>query len=192
MTNTPLADALAALRRGDIIGIPTDTVYGIAADPMQRSAVGRLFVAKGRPEIKPIPILGASIEDLGRVAVIHEDISAIAARHWPGGLTLILPRAPAMPDWVGDPGRNTVGVRVPDHPVAREILTESGPLAVTSANRSSAEPALDSAGAMGSLGDSIAVYLPGVASGGEASTVVDLSGEEPKILRQGPVDWLTP
>ncbi len=192
MPRTSLADALHALRRGDIIGLPTDTVYGIAADPMQRSAVGRLFLAKGRPEIKPIPILAASIEDVRRVAVMDDDISAIAGRHWPGGLTLILPRAPGMPDWVGDSGRNTVGVRIPDHPVAQEILTESGPLAVTSANRSSAEPALDSAGAMESLGDSIAVYIPGVASGGEASTVVDLSGEEPKILRQGPVEWLTP
>ncbi|MEE8498261.1 MAG: L-threonylcarbamoyladenylate synthase [Acidimicrobiia bacterium] len=189
---TDIGPALHALRRGDIIGLPTDTVYGIAADPMQRSAVERLFVAKGRPEIKPIPILAASLEAVRRVAVMEEAVSAMAGRYWPGALTLILPRAPGMPDWVGDPVLNTVGVRIPDHPVAREILTEAGPLAVTSANRSSVKPALDSAGAIEALGDSIAVYLPGVASGGEASTVVDLSGEEPRILRQGPVEWVTP
>jgi tRNA threonylcarbamoyl adenosine modification protein (Sua5/YciO/YrdC/YwlC family) len=188
---TDIGPALAALRRGEVIGLPTDTVYGIAADPMQRSAVERLFVAKDRPEIKPIPILAASIEDVRRVAVIDDDVSAIAGRHWPGGLTLILPRAPAVPDWVGDPGRNTVGVRIPDHPVALEVLTAAGPLAVTSANRSSEKPAIDAAGAAESLGDSIAVYLPGVAGGGESSTIVDLSGHEPRILRHGPVEWVT-
>ena len=192
MPNTPLADALAALRRGDIIGLPTDTVYGIAADPMQRSAVERLFIAKDRPQIKPIPILAASIEDVGRIAVIDDDVSAIAARHWPGDLTLILFRAPTVPDWVGDPRRNTVGVRIPDHPVALEILAAAGPLAVTSANRTSEKPAIDSAGAIESLGDSIAVYLPGAAGGGKASTIVDLSGDEPRILRQGSVEWVTP
>jgi len=192
MPNTFLADALAALHRGEIIGLPTDTVYGIAADPMQRSAVERLFTAKGRPAIKPIPILAASIEDLRRFVVMDDDVSAIAGRHWPGGLTLILLRAPAMPDWVGDPGRDTVGVRIPDHPVAQEILTAAGPLAVTSANRSAEEPALDAAGAIETLGDSIAVYLPGVASGGEASTIVDLSAREPRILRQGSVEWMVP
>lgn len=192
MPNTPLADALAALRRGHIIGLPTDTVYGIAADPMQRSAVERLFIAKDRPQIKPIPILAASIEDVRRIAVIDDDVSAVAARHWPGDLTLILFRAPALPDWVGDLRRNTVGVRIPDHPVALEILAAAGPLAVTSANRTSEKPAIDSAGAIESLGDSIAVYLPGAAGGGKASTIVDLSGDEPRILRQGSVEWVTP
>ncbi len=192
MPNTSLADALAALHRGDIIGLPTDTVYGIAADPMQRSAVERLFTAKGRPAIKPIPILAASIGDVRRFAVMDDDVAAIAGRHWPGGLTLILLRTPATPGWIGDPGRNTVGVRIPDHPVAREMLTAAGPLAVTSANRSAEEPALDAAGAIETLGDSIAVYIPGVASGGEASTIVDLSGSEPRILRQGSVEWMVP
>ena len=188
---TDLRSALGALAAGEIIGLPTDTVYGIAADPMQHSAVERLFVAKDRPEIKPIPVLAASIEDVRRVAVIEDDVSTIAGRHWPGGLTLILPRAPAVPDWVGDPGRDTVGVRIPDHPVALEILTAAGPLAVTSANRSSEKPAIDAAGAKESLGNVVAVYLPGVAGGGEASTIVDLSGHEPRILRQGPVEWVT-
>ena len=192
MPNTSLADAVAALHRGEIIGLPTDTVYGIAADPMQRSAVERLFAAKGRAAIKPIPILAASIGDVRRFAVMDDGVAAIAGRHWPGGLTLILLRAPAMPDWVGDPGRNTVGVRIPDHPVAQEILTAAGPLAVTSANRSAEEPALDAAGAIETLGDSIAVYLAGVASGGEASTIVDLSGRDPRILRQGSVEWMVP
>ncbi len=181
--------ALAALRRGQIIGLPTDTVYGIGADPMQYSAVEQLFAAKQRPEIKPVPILGATMEDLSGLALIDADIGSLASRHWPGALTLILRRAPGVPQWVGDDVRDTVGVRIPDHPLALEVLAAAGPLAVTSANRSAGEPANDAAAAQAALGSSVEVYLPGSAGGGLASTVVDLSGEEPRILRAGPVEW---
>lgn len=186
---TAMEDALGALRAGEIIGLPTDTVYGIAADPMQRSAVRCLFEAKGRPEIKPIPILAATVADVRRFAELDEKVAAIADRHWPGGLTLILHRVSGTPAWVGDPGPNTVGVRIPDHPLALEMLAASGPLAVTSANRSSEPPAFDALAARQKLGDSVAVYLPGSADGGAASTVVDLTGGEPRVLRRGIVDW---
>ncbi len=189
MPSVSLEPALEALRSGEIIGVPTDTVYGIAADPMQRSAVERLFTAKRRPGIKPIPILVASIEDARRIAVIDEGAAATATRHWPGGLTLILPRVVDLPDWVGDSQRNTVGVRIPNHAIALQLLAVSGPLAVTSANRSGADPAIDRSEAEEALGDSVAAYLPGRGSGGAASTVVDLSGAKPRTLRKGPVDW---
>jgi tRNA threonylcarbamoyl adenosine modification protein (Sua5/YciO/YrdC/YwlC family) len=186
---TTIEAALAALRQGQIIGLPTDTVYGIGADPMQYSAVEKLFAAKQRSEIKPIPILGATIEDLSRVALIDADLGSLAARHWPGALTLILRRAPGVPEWVGDGIRDTVGVRIPDHSVALEVLAAVGPLAVTSANPSAGNPTNDAAAAEAVLGASVEVYLPGSAGGGLASTVVDLSGGSPRILRAGPVEW---
>jgi len=191
MSCAAIKPAIEAIRNGEIIGLPTDTVYGIGADPMQRSAVERLFAAKQRPGINPIPILAATIEGVRRVAVIADDVATLAVRHWPGGVTLILPRNPCVPEWVGDPRRNTVGVRIPDHPTALAVLAVAGPLAVTSANRSAAEPAFDAAGARQALGDSVAVYLPGAAKGRAASTIVDVSGEEPRILREGPVDWVS-
>jgi tRNA threonylcarbamoyl adenosine modification protein (Sua5/YciO/YrdC/YwlC family) len=187
---TSIEVAVAAIHQGRIIGLPTDTVYGIGADPMQYSAVEQLFAAKQRPEIKPVPILGATIEALSTVALIDPDIGLLAERYWPGALTLILRRAPGLPDWVGDGVRDTVGVRIPNHPLALEVLDAAGPLAVTSANRSAGEPTNDAAAAESALGASVGVYLPGSAGGGLASTVVDLSGERPRILRVGPVEWI--
>ena len=189
MPDNALEPALQALYSGQVIGLPTDTVYGIGADPMQRAAVARLFEVKERPEIMPIPILAASIEDLRPIAVINADVAALADSHWPGALTLILRRVPGTPDWVGDPKRDTVGIRIPDHPLALELLAAFGPLAVTSANRSGADAAVDAASARADLGDSISVYLAGAATGGAASTVVDLSGDRPRVLREGPVGW---
>jgi tRNA threonylcarbamoyl adenosine modification protein (Sua5/YciO/YrdC/YwlC family) len=186
---TTIEAALAALSQGQIIGLPTDTVYGIGADPMQYSAVEQLFAAKQRPEIKPVPILGATIDDLSKVALIDAAIASLVSRYWPGALTLIVRRAPGVPKWVGDDVRDTVGVRVPDHPVALRVLEAVGPLAVTSANLSAGDPANDAKAAEAALGASVGVYLPGSAGGGLASTVVDLSGERPRILRAGPVEW---
>jgi len=186
---TTIEAALAALRQGQIIGLPTDTVYGIGADPMQYSAVEQLFTAKQRPEIKPVSILGATIDDLSKVALIDAAIAALVSRYWPGALTLILRRAPGVPEWVGDDVRDTVGVRIPDHPVALRVLEAVGPLAVTSANLSAGDPTVDAEAAEVALGSSVGVYLPGSAGGGLASTVVDLSGERTRILRVGPVEW---
>ncbi len=189
MPSSPLEFALDTLRDGHLVGVPTDTVYGIAADPMQHSAVQRLFAAKERPDIKPIPILAASVADVRRIVLMDDCVVALADRHWPGGLTLVLARIPDLPDWIGDPKRGTVGVRIPDHPTARQLLMAAGPLAVTSANRSGNEPASNAAGAQAALGDSVAFYLSGCGTGNSASTVVDLSGDQPKVLREGPVHW---
>lgn len=181
--------ALAALRRGEIVGLPTDTVYGIGVDPFSRSAVASLFAAKGRPGIKPIPILAADLEGVRRVGIVEDEVAAAVSRHWPGGLTVVVPRAPDAPEWVGDPEADTVGVRIPDHPVALAVLGAFGPLAVTSANRSGEDPAVDDDGARRALGDAVAVYVPGRGSGGPASTVVDVTVVPARVLRPGAVEW---
>ena len=184
-----LARAIEALRAGEVIGVPTDTVYGIAADPFSRQGVARLSAAKGRSAEKPMQILAAGVEAARRVGILEGRAAEAAARFWPGGLTLIVPRVAGLPGWVGDPVRDTVGLRVPDHPLALALLAEAGVLAATSANLAGEAPAADAAGARMALGDSVAVYLPGSGGGGEASTVVDLTRAEPRVLREGPVVW---
>jgi tRNA threonylcarbamoyl adenosine modification protein (Sua5/YciO/YrdC/YwlC family) len=181
--------AVAELRVGGVVGVPTDTVYGIAADPFLRDAVARLFEVKRRPGIKPIPILASGPEQAATIGVLDDRTRRACRRHWPGGLTVIVNRVPGLPEWIGDPDRDTVGVRVPDHPVALELLAAYGPLAVTSANRSGEPPAPDHVSARASLGDDVTVYLPGRGANAGASTVVDLTGPEPRVLREGPVTW---
>jgi tRNA threonylcarbamoyl adenosine modification protein (Sua5/YciO/YrdC/YwlC family) len=181
--------AVAALREGRIVGVPTDTVYGIAADPFCEAAVEALFAAKGRPAVKPIPILAADKDQAMRVGVLGEVALDAATVHWPGALTLVVPRADGLPDWVGDPAAGSVGVRVPDHPAALALLAAAGPLAVTSANRSGEIPVGDHRSARASLGDAVAVYIEGSGGGDTSSTVVDLTGLHPRILRPGPVEW---
>jgi tRNA threonylcarbamoyl adenosine modification protein (Sua5/YciO/YrdC/YwlC family) len=166
--------------------MPTDTVYGVAADPFDLAAMDRLFAVKGRDPDNPIPILGASAEALATIAVIDGAAARAAEQHWPGGLTLVVPVAEDVPAWIGD-DRRTVAVRVPDHAVALDVLHATGPLAVTSANRSGQPPALTADEARLSLGYGVAVCLEGESGRGEASTVVDFCGSEPVVLRQGPV-----
>ncbi len=188
MTDVPLLErAIAALQRGEIIGMPTDTVYGIAASPWDSAAVARLFAAKGRHAANPIPILIAGIEQAGTVALLDGAAVALAEKHWPGALTLVVPRAADVPEWIGDPESGSVGVRVPDHATALELLNAAGPLAVTSANPTGAEPARDDASARRALGGAVSVYVSGRGGGGAASTVVDLLEGRPQILRSGPV-----
>ncbi|MBN2113200.1 MAG: threonylcarbamoyl-AMP synthase [Acidimicrobiia bacterium] len=184
-----LAEVVSALRKGAVVGLPTDTVYGLAADPFSEKAMQLLFALKDRPAVKPIPILAASVEHAARLGRI-EGVALEAARaHWPGALTVIVPRAAGLPDWVGDASRDSVGLRVPDHPAARALLAASGPLAVTSANRSGEAPATDDAGARSMFGNRVAAYLPGSGANLAPSTVVDFSGGSPRVLRTGPVSW---
>ena len=185
---TDVAAALAALERGEIVGLPTDTVYGIGADPWQEGAVARLFAVKDRPEVKPIPVLASSPASLADVAVLEGRARAAGERHWPGPLTLVVPRVRNLPAWLGDPAAGSIAVRVPDHPVALALLDAWGPLAVTSANLSGDDPVLDHRQASAILGGGVAVYLPGVAAGPSASTVVDMTGGQPRVLRPGPID----
>lgn len=184
-----IAAAVAVLQAGGVVGVPTDTVYGIAADPFRSEAVARLFRVKGRSGIKPIPILAAHVAQAAAIGVLGPAARRAGERHWPGGLTLIVPRVPGLPEWIGDPRRGTVGVRVPAHPVILELLEAFGPLAATSANRSGMAAAADDVAARSALGEDVALYLPGTGAASGASTVVDVTGPEPRVLREGPVTW---
>lgn len=183
-----MEEALSAILDGEIVGLPTDTVYGVGVDPFNIDAVERLFELKGRPSHKPIGVLVATVDQAAEIGEIPEPAAALAERHWPGALTLIVTPKVILSDWVGDRQRRTVGIRVPDHPVARELLKLSGPLAVTSANVSGGEETLSDREARDVFGDRVAVYLEGEAPGGEASTVVDATTPELTVLRQGPVE----
>lgn len=182
-----IEEALAAVLEGQVVGIPTDTVYGIGADPFNPEAVAKLFELKGRPEHKPVGILVANVEQAAEMAEMGRAARDVASAHWPGALTLVLTPKVAMADRVGDRQRRTVGVRVPDHEKALELLELSGPLAVTSANESGGGETMNDGEARDIFGKRVAVYLEGTAPGGEASTVVDATGTTLTILREGPI-----
>jgi tRNA threonylcarbamoyl adenosine modification protein (Sua5/YciO/YrdC/YwlC family) len=172
-----------------LIVFPTDTVYGIGTRPDDPAATARLFAAKRRPLDLTVPVLVASVDDARRVAVFDDRASRVATACWPGALTLVLARTDASRDWeLGGDGA-TIGVRVPDHPIARSLLGRTGPLAATSANRSGEAPGRDHDELVVTFGRAVAVYLRSDGSvGGAASTVIDLTGAEPKVLRRGDVD----
>ncbi len=119
-------EAVTLLAEGGVVGVPTETVYGIAADPRDEAAVGRLFDLKGRDRAKPIALLGHEVEAFDRLARLDGMATAMGRRHWPGPLTLVVPMRKALAEGVGDPERGTVGIRVPDHPVALELLALTG------------------------------------------------------------------
>ena len=180
--------ALDAIRRGLIVGVPTDTVYGVAVDPTNPEAVRSLFELKGRGYHMPLAVLVASFGQAETLVQLTPSQRRSVEPHWPGAFTAVLRWRRALADGVGDHRRGTLGVRMPDHRVLAGLLSRSGPLAVTSANRSGSPPARDVAGARRALGDGVAVYVDGHCHGGRASTVVDLTRNPPRILRPGPVD----
>lgn len=182
-----IEEAVAAIEAGRVVGIPTDTVYGVGVDPFDFDAVARLYELKGRPEHKPVGVLVATVAQASEIGHLSPAAVELAERHWPGALTLIVKPKVVMADWVGDKQRQTIGVRVPDLPVARRLLERTGPLAVTSANLSGRAEAMSDSEARAVFGDGVAVYLEGKAPGGEASTVVDVTGAELVVIRQGPV-----
>jgi L-threonylcarbamoyladenylate synthase len=173
--------ARAAIGRGELVVIPTDTVYGIAADAFQPAAVQRLLDAKGRGRSSPPPVLVPGIPTLDALAEsVPDEVRALVAAFWPGGLTIILPAASSLAWDLGDT-KGTVALRMPDDPIALELLSETGPLAVSSANLSGQPAAQTATEAMAALGDAVQVYLDGgpagVAHPAEAralgSTIVD-------------------
>lgn len=182
-----IEEAVDAIRAGHVVGIPTDTVYGIGADPLSTEAVERLFELKGRPPNKPVGLLAANLEDAMRVGDITGPAANLARDHWPGALTLIVTPKVILAEWVGDAQAETVGIRVPDHPRARELLMLTGPLAVTSANRSGEKDTKTAEEARSVFGDAVTAYLDGESPGGVPSTVVDATGSELHILRPGPI-----
>ncbi len=190
-----VAEAAAAARRGELIVIPTETVYGIATRPDERAATRGLFEAKQRPRDLALPVLAASVEDLRSVARLDARAERLALELWPGPLTLVLPRGPVSLGWsLGSEG-DTVAVRVPDHPLALAVLRAAGPLAVTSANRSGKQPGPSCEDAKQLFGDLVSVYVCGDAPHTDAarrsSTVLDLAHGAAKILRAGSLDSAT-
>jgi L-threonylcarbamoyladenylate synthase len=179
--------AARALDDGGLIVLPTDTVYGLAARPDLPGATERVFEAKRRPRGLSLPVLAPDLDAVGAVAVLDGRASALAGAFWPGGLTLVLTRSDLSRPWDLGEERGTVGIRVPGHPVARRLLASTGPLAVTSANRSGEPPAATCGDAERALGDEVAVYLCAGRLPGTASTIVDLTGDRPRILRTGAV-----
>jgi L-threonylcarbamoyladenylate synthase len=185
----PYREAVEALARGGLVVVPTDTVYGVAARPDLAEATARVFAAKGRPRDLTLPVLAADAEAAGLAGALDERALRLARRFWPGPLTLVVPRTGMSMPWDLGEGRDTVGLRVPDHRRTRALLTETGPLAVTSANRSGEPTPPDCDGVKAALGDAVEVYVcDDPRPAGPPSTVLDLTGPEPRILRQGALD----
>jgi tRNA threonylcarbamoyl adenosine modification protein (Sua5/YciO/YrdC/YwlC family) len=178
-----LDDAVAALERGEAIVIPTDTVYGVASLP---AFTARLFEVKERPTDVALPVLVADRAQAESIAVFSPLAAALADEHWPGGLTIVLPRAPGFDADLGGTDTSTVGVRVPDHDVPRELTRRVGPLVTTSANLHGRPTPATAAEVRAELVD-VAVVVDGGTCGGAPSTVVRVVGESIEVLRQGRV-----
>lgn len=180
--------AAAAVSRGELVVLPTDTVYGVGADAFTPDAIDALLAAKARGRDMPVPVLVSSDAMLaGVVADLPADAEALTKEFWPGGLTLIVTHAPSLAWDLGD-SRGTVAVRTPLHPVALELIAETGPLAVSSANVSGSSPASTAAEAEEQLGDSVEVYLDGgPCAEAVPSTIVDLTGDVPYVRREGAI-----
>jgi tRNA threonylcarbamoyl adenosine modification protein (Sua5/YciO/YrdC/YwlC family) len=183
-----LEAAAHAARTGNLVVMPTDTVYGIGADAFNAAAVRDLLAAKGRGPDMPVPVLVGSWTTIdGLVMAVPPIARTLIEAFWPGGLSLVVEHAPSLSWDLGD-ARGTVMVRMPLHPVALDLLRLVGPMAVSSANRSGRPPATTAAAAAAQLGDDVSVYLEGGESPiGVASTVVDLTSPVPRVLRQGAV-----
>jgi len=183
-----LRAAADAVRAGRLVVVPTDTVYGIGADAFDAAAVAALLEAKGRGREMPPPVLVPSPRTVdGLATAVPEYARRLVDRYWPGALTLVL-RAQASLMWDLGETNGTVAVRMPDHPLALQLLAETGPMAVTSANRHGEPPARTVIEAATQLGPSVTVYLDGGrSSDGEASTILDCTGDVPIVLRHGAI-----
>jgi tRNA threonylcarbamoyl adenosine modification protein (Sua5/YciO/YrdC/YwlC family) len=185
--------AAAAIARGQLVLLPTDTVYGVGADAFSPPAVAGLLAAKNRGRAMPVPVLVGEASTLAGLTVrVPAAATRLAEAFWPGGLTLVVEHAPSLAWDLGD-AEGTVAVRLPDDDVARELLRRTGPLAVSSANRSGRPAATTAQEAVAQLGEHAAVVLDGgPRAGSAASTIVDCTGAVPRVLRVGavPVDRL--
>ncbi|MGH3958302.1 L-threonylcarbamoyladenylate synthase [Mycobacterium sp.] len=183
-----IAAAIGAVKNGRLVVMPTDTVYGVGADAFDGAAVAALLSAKGRGRDMPVPVLVGSWHTIDGLALTVPQMARDLIRaFWPGALSLVVRQAPSLQWDLGD-ARGTVMLRMPLHPVAIELLREVGPMAVSSANISGSPPAVDVEDARRQLGDRVEVYLDaGPAAQQSASTILDLTGAIPRILRPGPV-----
>jgi L-threonylcarbamoyladenylate synthase len=184
-----LATAARALADGAPVALPTDTVYGLAVDPVRAGAADRLFAAKGRGRDVPLAVLVADVEQAWALtpAPVGWSAARLAARHWPGALTLVVPRIDGWDADIGDAGA-TVGLRCPNHRWMQALLRVAGPLATTSANRHGQATPSSAAEIAAMFGDDIALVVDGGSISGKSSTVVRcLPGAPPEVLRAGAV-----
>jgi L-threonylcarbamoyladenylate synthase len=184
---TALPHAADVLKHGGIVAFPTDTVYGLAALPTLEDSIESLYIIKGRSHVKAIAILMSHYSELDQVAKqISPLTEALAKNFWPGPLTLIVPRRARLPKNLSE--TNTIGVRVPDHPVTLRLLQMTGPLAVTSANLSGEANARTAREVLKQLDGRFHLLIDGGETpGGVPSTVVDCTGRVPEVLRTGPI-----
>lgn len=178
-------DVVSAIARGDVVAVPTDTVYGLVCDPRSAVAVDRVYAIKQRPAGLELTLLAATRGDVDDVVVLDPIAQALAARFWPGPLSIVAPlrtRTLAIPR-----SGATLSVRIPDHPLLLEVLRRTGPLASTSANRHGETAATDTGSVAAALGDEVALVLDGGSAGGLASTIIDCSRTPPRVLRTGPI-----
>lgn len=186
---TGVAAAVRAVHSGQLVVLPTDTVYGIGCDAFDADAVLAVLEAKGRGRQMPPPVLIGSIATVDGLAIgVPEYARELMARFWPGPLTLVLRAQPSLQWDLGDTN-GTVALRMPDHDVALGLLGQVGPMAVTSANRTGQPPAHSAAQAVDQLGDAVSVYLDAgpAAADALASTILDCTADAPRILREGAV-----
>lgn len=186
-----IGQAASVLRAGGIAAIPTDTLYGLAADPFNRSAVARLFTIKDRAKEKALPLVAASRAQVETsLGALSPLASRLADAFWPGPLTLVVPAPPTLaPEVTG--GTDTVAVRVPDHAATRALCDACGwPLTSTSANRSGEPPTADPTVVEHALGALIDLLVDaGQTPGGPPSTIVDVTDSEPRLVRAGAIPW---
>lgn len=183
-----LAECVRVVRADGLLVIPTDTVYGIAADAFSATGVAKLLAAKVRGRDMPPPVLVPRKETLMGIAeAVDQHIMELTAKFWPGPLTIICKAQPSL-DWDLGDTHGTVAVRMPDHPDTLDLLTQTGPLAVSSANTSGDPAAVTVEQAQAMLGDRVDIYVDaGEVGAGVASTIVDMTGNVPRIVRTGPV-----
>lgn len=183
-----IAAAVDAVRAGQCVVIPTDTVYGIGCDAFNNDAVAKLLATKRRGPDMPVPVLVGSWSTIqGLVREFNDMAKTLVEAFWPGGLSIVVPEAPSLPWNLGDT-RGTVLLRMPNQPLAIELLRETGPMAVSSANLTGNQPPVTASGARQQFGNNVPVYLNGGrAKVGEPSTIIDISGPHPVILREGAV-----
>ena len=180
---------MEVLRQGGVVAYPTDTLFGLGVDALNEAAVERVFEVKGRPQGMPLPLIIGEPEQLQMVAdTVSESAWKFASAFWPGGLTLVVPVGPNVPDLITARGWK-VAVRLPDHPVPRELTLQLGrPITGTSANRSGGPEPATAESVQNQLHNTIDVILKGgPAPGGRSSTVLDITGSQPRVLRRGAV-----
>jgi L-threonylcarbamoyladenylate synthase len=185
-----LGGAASVLGRGGVIAFPTETVYGLAADPASLVGVGHVFDVKGRGSSEALPLIAADVDAARRVASVWSPVAdALASRFWPGPLTLVVPVNAAAVVGRATAGRGSVGVRVSSHPVARALaaVAPAGVITATSANRSGTPAHATADAVAAALGDVDLIIDGGDAPGGPPSTIVDLTDAEPRLIREGPI-----